>query len=77
LDPGEQCDKRAARNTGAYGGCKSTCQLAPYCGDGVKQANEGCDDEVAPYCGDRRVNGSEECDGQVGCTASCEWDSIK
>ena len=27
--PVEQCDKGTAGNTGAYGGCKSTCMLAP------------------------------------------------
>jgi fibro-slime domain-containing protein len=78
LDPGEQCDLGSAKNTGAYGGCKSTCTLAPYCGDGVKQANEGCDDgkndgsygtctascQLGAYCGDGKVDtaAGEQCD---------------
>ena len=78
LDPGEQCDLGTANNTGAYGGCKATCQLAPYCGDGVKQANEGCDDgkndgsygtctsscQLGAYCGDGHVDtaAGEVCD---------------
>jgi len=78
LDPGEQCDKGTAGNTGAYGGCKSTCVLAPYCGDGVKQANEGCDDgkndgsygtctatcQLGAYCGDGKLDDAagEQCD---------------
>ncbi|HKO49355.1 MAG TPA: DUF4215 domain-containing protein, partial [Polyangiaceae bacterium] len=78
LDPGEQCDKGTAGNTGAYGGCKSTCVLAPYCGDGVKQINEGCDDgkndgsygtctatcQLGAYCGDGKLDDAagEQCD---------------
>ena len=78
LDPGEQCDKGTAGNTGAYGGCKSTCALAPYCGDGIKQANEGCDDgkndgsygtctsvcQLGAYCGDGKLDAAagEQCD---------------
>lgn len=78
LDPGEQCDKGTAGNTGAYSGCKSNCALAPYCGDGVKQANEGCDDgkndgsygtctstcQLGAYCGDGKLDSAagEQCD---------------
>jgi len=78
LDPGEQCDLGSAANTGAYGGCKSNCVLAPYCGDGVKQANEGCDDgkndgsygtctatcQLGAYCGDGKLDAAagEQCD---------------
>ncbi len=42
--PEEECDLGTAMNTGAYGGCTPSCKLAPRCGDGVVQANEGCDD---------------------------------
>jgi fibro-slime domain-containing protein len=72
LDSGEQCDKGASNNKGAYGGCKSNCTLAPYCGDGIKQAvnGEACDDgkndgsygtctstcHLASYCGDGTVD---------------------
>ncbi|MFZ5889497.1 MAG: DUF4215 domain-containing protein [Myxococcota bacterium] len=78
LDPGEQCDLGAGKNTGAYGGCKSNCMLAPYCGDGVKQSNEACDDgkndgsygtctsmcQFGAYCGDGvlDVSAGEVCD---------------
>jgi fibro-slime domain-containing protein len=68
LDAGEQCDDGTAKNTGAYGACNAQCKKAPYCGDGVKQAEygEACDDglndgsygtctstcKLASYCGD-------------------------
>lgn len=74
LDPGEQCDEGTAKNVSAYSGCKSNCTLAPYCGDGVKQAGFGetCDDgkndgsygtctatcQIAAYCGDGRLDAS-------------------
>ncbi len=42
---GEACDLGAALNTGAYGGCTSSCQLASFCGDGLVDAeHEACDD---------------------------------
>jgi fibro-slime domain-containing protein len=78
LDPGEQCDLGTARNDGSYGGCRANCTLSPYCGDGVKQANEACDDgrndgsygtcsstcQLAPHCGDGNLDAAsgEECD---------------
>lgn len=68
LDAGEECDLGTAKNTGAYGGCKSNCTFSPYCGDGIKQLalGETCDDglndgsygtctatcQVASFCGD-------------------------
>jgi len=92
-DTGEACDNGV--NDGTYGTCKNDCTPADFCGDGTKNGSEQCDlgagnsaaaygqnkctnaCKVAPYCGDHRVNGAEECDGQVGCKATCEWDSIK
>ncbi|HYQ44753.1 MAG TPA: DUF4215 domain-containing protein [Polyangiaceae bacterium] len=92
-DSGEACDNGV--NDGSYGTCKNDCTPADFCGDGSKNGTEQCDlgagnsasaygtgkctnaCKVAPYCGDHRVNGAEECDGQIGCTSSCEWDSIK
>lgn len=72
LEAGEQCDAGTAKNTGAYGGCTSTCTWAPFCGDGVKDAayGEACDDgrndgsygtctsscQLAAHCGDGTVN---------------------
>ena len=44
VTPPEKCDLGAAMNTGAYGGCKADCTLAPYCGDGmVTTPPEECD----------------------------------
>ncbi len=76
LDAGEQCDLGVDGNTGEYGGCRSNCQLGPYCGDGAKNGTEACDDgkndgsygtctpecELAPYCGDATLDVGEECD---------------
>ncbi|MGC4093043.1 MAG: DUF4215 domain-containing protein [Polyangiaceae bacterium] len=37
LASNEECDLGTAANTGAYGGCKADCTLAPYCGDKNRQ----------------------------------------
>jgi len=44
LDPGEECDN-GLLNLGMYGGCNADCSLAPHCGDGIVQNDEGetCD----------------------------------
>jgi hypothetical protein len=75
-DPGEQCDRGQARNIGGYDQCNADCTLGPYCGDGITNGPEKCDDGkndgtygtcapgclFAPFCGDGTVNGSETCD---------------
>ena len=38
---GETCDNGV--NDGSYGGCTANCQIAGYCGDGVKNGPEACD----------------------------------
>jgi fibro-slime domain-containing protein len=62
----EQCDLKAAMNTGAYGGCKADCTLAPYCGDKMVQTpEEQCDDGVnlATYNATKK------------CGPGCKWAS--
>jgi fibro-slime domain-containing protein len=71
VTPDEACDLGAANNTGAHGGCKADCTLAPFCGDARHDAalGEACDDGVntslyggcapgcvlGPSCGDGKV----------------------
>jgi len=74
---GEQCDPPVA------GRCDTACQRIPYCGDGVTDPGEQCDDgntddcdacsntcTLVSGCGDGVVCGGEECDD--GNTASCD-----
>jgi fibro-slime domain-containing protein len=45
LQPGfnEECDRGNQNANGVYGGCSTTCQLGPYCGDDNVDASEDCD----------------------------------
>lgn len=85
----ESCDRGGANNDASYGpdSCTTDCALGGYCGDGIPNGSEACDEGAAnggygpgscaydctpgPYCGDGVRNGSEECDGTQGCSASC------
>ena len=74
----EECDLGTAMNTGAYGGCTSTCKLAAHCGDGAKNGPERCDNgsvnndslyngcktncTLGPHCGDAHQDPGEDCD---------------
>ena len=44
-DPGED---GLINDDDAYGGCSTTCEWGPHCGDGEIQAEEECDDGVNP-----------------------------
>ena len=60
---GEVCDygsQNSLPSNVAYGGCLTSCQLGPYCGDGIVQSpDEECDLSA-------RNGGSD-----VECSASC------
>ncbi len=40
----EECDLGLTNNTGAYGACGARCMLGAYCGDGLINGSETCDD---------------------------------
>jgi len=74
---GEQCDPPVP------GRCDAQCQRIPYCGDGIVDLGEQCDDgntdncdgcsnncTLVTGCGDGVVCGNEECDD--GNTNSCD-----
>lgn len=69
----EECDNGVVNSDIEPGACRSDCTL-PFCGDGVIDPGEECDDGnfddrdecstlcAAPRCGDGIVQGFEECD---------------
>jgi hypothetical protein len=59
----ELCDDGAANSDTAYDGCGSDCDWGPYCGDGVVDAEESCDEGLD--------NSAYSSDG-VGCGYDCE-----
>ena len=61
---GEQCDNGV--NDGSYGTCNPDCSLPGYCGDGIKNGPEKCDNgpSNAPV-------GSAY--GSGTCTLICQW----
>ena len=91
-DYSEECDDGSKNvdstdaNT-AYGGCMSNCQRGGYCGDGMTNGPEACDDgandgtygtcnpdcTLAPYCGDGEVQTDygEECEPKMSDDPDC------
>lgn len=41
---GEECNDGAENNTGGYGRYGPDCKVTQFCGDGVVQTGEHCDD---------------------------------
>jgi fibro-slime domain-containing protein len=57
--PSEECDLGVNNTVDGYGGCTKQCQAGGYCGDGIENGTETCDDGVN--------------DGIYGgCTADCK-----
>jgi cysteine-rich repeat protein len=78
LDTGEQCDgTRYAAQYKAKNQLRCVACIAEYCGDGVTNGTEGCDDGNAintdlctntcatPRCGDFILSANERCDGTL------------
>lgn len=65
----EVCDEGPGGNNGEYGGCLADCSArAPFCGDGLLDPGEGCDNGEA--------NGTpEHADGFAACSATCNFDA--
>jgi hypothetical protein len=57
----EECDNGADNDDTAYGGCTTACKWGPYCGDGIVNGPEECDNG--------KNNGGAYADG--GCTLAC------
>ena len=60
----EECDLGTSMNTGAYGGCTSTCKRGPSCGDGMVNGPEICDNGSNNALKLNACN--PECSGTVG-----------